>query len=66
MNLAVSEIIIDSVEGSMKNELQSKLVEEAFILMKERYSRIGVLFYYIVEMKLFALRQHVINSRIHH
>jgi gag-polypeptide of LTR copia-type len=55
-------MIIDSVAGPMKNELQSKSAEEAFILMKERYSRTGVSSYCTVGMKLFALRQHPSQS----
>jgi MoxR-like ATPase len=57
MDLAVSEMIIDSVAGLMKAELQSKTAEEAFMLLKERHSRTGVSSYYSVGMRLCALRQ---------
>ena len=57
MNLAVSEMIIDSVAGPIKAELQSKTAEEAFILLKERYSRTGVSFYCSVRIRLCTLRQ---------
>ena len=57
MNLAVSEMIIDSVAGPIKAELQSKTAEEAFILLKERYSRTGVSSYCSIGMRLCALRQ---------
>jgi hypothetical protein len=57
MDLAVSEMIIDSVAGPMKAKLQSKLAEEAFMLIKERYSRKGGSSYYSVGMRLYALRQ---------
>jgi hypothetical protein len=38
MDLAVLEMIIDLVAGLMKAELQSKIAEEVFMLLKERYS----------------------------
>jgi gag-polypeptide of LTR copia-type len=57
MDLAVSEIIIDTVLAPMKAELQSKMAAVAFTLLKDRYSRTGVSSYCTVGMKPFALRQ---------
>jgi hypothetical protein len=42
MDLAVLEVIIDSVMASMRTELEGKTATEAYTLLKDRYSRTGV------------------------
>jgi hypothetical protein len=55
-------MIIDAVLAAAKAELQSKTAAEGFMLLKDRYSRIGVSSYCTVGIKLFALHQLPLQS----